>query len=135
MEIINAEKRHLSVYRKKLISPKSNWPYDITNVLRCLNKHLFEADFTVKQLKENCMISDQNFSSRFSNYVGLTPRQYITYHRVQAAKMLLSDRQLKKIQVNRLGFLVGYEKPSSFAMIFKKKTGFSPNSWRKKKIF
>lgn len=47
-----------------------------------------------------------------------------------AAKQLLKKENLKDLPVNSLGFLVGFEKPSSFSMAFKKKTGSTPKEWK-----
>ncbi|MEX1269880.1 MAG: helix-turn-helix domain-containing protein [Balneolaceae bacterium] len=121
----------LEGYKSKLTKPGTEWPHDIRRGLNCLNEHLFDTRCSVRKMKITCNIAGQNFSSRFRNYTGFTPRSYISYHRLKAAKILLNDEKLNRVPVNSLGFMIGYEKPSAFNTRFKKKTNLSPTEWRK----
>jgi AraC-like DNA-binding protein len=132
MNELKVKKRTLEKYINRLTKPKKDWPYDIQRGLRCINKHLFHPGYSVHMMKEICKIADRNYSSRFRNYVGMTPRAYIACHRVRAGKKLLEHKELSNVHVNDIGFSVGYEKPSSFTMIFKRKTGVSPKVWKEK---
>lgn len=130
MEKLNQASKLLDKYVENLSKIEKRWPHDIIKSLECINANIFEPGFSIKTMREECNIHAQNFSSRFDNYVGFTPRAYITYHRIVAAKLLLKKENLKDIPVNSLGFLVGFEKPSSFSMAFKKRTGTTPKEWK-----
>lgn len=121
----------LQDYKLQLPTPDENWPFDIRDGLNCINKHMFDPGFTVKTMRDQCNIKAQDFSSRFDNYIGFSPRAYITHHRIQLAKILLKDKEFRKLHVNTLGFFVGFEKPSSFSMTFRNHAGISPKKWRK----
>lgn len=124
--------RNIGGYKnKRLRLPEKEWPFDIRDALLCLNKHFFDPSYSVKTMRELCNISDTNFSSRFRHYVGMTPREYITFHRVRAGMRLLRNEKLKHVHVSEIGFTVGYETPSSFTMTFKRYTGLSPKEWKR----
>jgi AraC-like DNA-binding protein len=116
---------------QKLQSPEEHWPFDIRDALLCINKHLFDPSYSLKTMRELCNLSDTNFSSRFRHYVGMTPREYITYHRVHSGMMLFRNKKLKNVRISEIGFTVGYENPSSFTMTFKRFTGLSPKEWKR----
>ncbi len=130
MEKLKLASSLLDKYVENLSKSKKDWPHDIKKALKYINANIFEPANSIKNMREECNIRGQNFSSRFNNYIGYTPRSYITYHRIQAAKQLLKKEKLKDLPVNSLGFLVGFEKPSSFSMAFKKQTGTTPKDWK-----
>lgn len=74
LETATFKEQYLARYKKELKQPEKNWPFDIRKGLHCINRHLFDTDYSVKTMKERCCIPDSNFSSRFRNYVGMTPR-------------------------------------------------------------
>lgn len=135
MDVLKNIDRNLEHYKKKLHTPDTDWPFDIRDALLCINKDLFDPIYSVKTMRERCNISDTNFSSRFRNYVGMTPREYITFHRIRAGMRLLRNENLKHIHVSEIGFTVGYETPSSFTMTFKRCTGLSPREWKRTHLF
>jgi AraC-like DNA-binding protein len=129
LKIIN---KHVERYKnQKLTSPGKAWPFDVRDALICINNHLFDHNYSVKTMRDLCNLSDTNFSSRFRHYVGMTPREYITFHRVQSGMMLFRNKKLKHVRVSEIGFIVGYENPSSFTMTFKRYTGLSPKEWKR----
>jgi AraC-like DNA-binding protein len=121
----------IELYKKSLKKSEKNWPFDIRKGLHCINRHLFDTDYSVNKMRERCDIADTNFSTRFRNYVGMTPREYIVFHRIHAGKLLLRHEKLDHLHVTDIGFTVGYEKPSSFSMAFKKQTGITPKAWKR----
>ena len=131
LRIIKIKEQVLDLYKKELLKPEKDWPFDIREGLLCINKHLFNIGYSVSTMKDRCNITDTNYSSRFCNYVGMTPGKYITHHRIQAARKLISNKKLKNVRMSSIGFVVGYEKPSSFTMTFKRKTGgLPPKKWK-----
>lgn len=110
----------LSEYKKlKLTEPNEYWPNDIIRALNYLNENIFELDTTVKSMKDNCRISQQNISSRFNNYVGKSPIKYLSTHRIKAAKLILRSNEIN-LSKAKIGFLVGYDKPSTFTKAFQR---------------
>jgi len=124
--------RLLENYRNHLIQAEADWPADVRTALNYLNEHLFETTCTVKKMREDCNLHQRNFSTWFRNYVGMPPVSYLRYHRVEAAKLLLSEEKLAKSFIGEIGFAVGYESPSTFSMLFMKNEKISPGKWRRK---
>lgn len=68
--------------------------------------------------------------SRICNYVGFkSPREMIMDYYVTQAQLLLSNVEKSIAEVC---YTLGFEDPSYFSRIFKKKTGLTPNEFRKK---
>lgn len=124
----------LTLVYNRLSNIDVNLPFDVKKALQYLHDHLFDPQCSIKRMKEECHIQTNNFSTRFSGHVGLSPKQYLIYHRMDAAKKLLSEDELKHLSISRIGFAVGYEKSSSFSTVFKNKVGVTPGAWRRKTL-
>jgi len=123
----------LQGYHEQFTEPENNWPKDVCRGLVYLNKDLFKTGSSIKGMKEKNGTPQNNFSMRFKRYVGRTPRDYKTYHRINASLFLLSDEKLIELSIGNIGWLVGYENPQTFSMVFKSKTQLSPGKWRKRR--
>ena len=125
----------LELFRQQMPKTDPDIPFDVKRAVIYLNKSLYdESRGSVSRMKEKCNIQTNNFSTRFACYMGMPPKRYITYHRMEAAKRLLSDQALKDIAISRIGFAIGYEKPSTFSTVFKKRVGISPSDWRRNNL-
>ncbi len=115
-----------------LSQPTDGWHIEINRALSLLNKKLFLPECNVTVIKELNKTPQKNFSSRFRRLVGKTPGEYITHHRIALARQLLMDKRLIHFPISDIGYTVGYERPHSFTMTFKNRTGESPGVWRKR---
>jgi AraC-like DNA-binding protein len=106
-----------------------SWPHEVNRSLTFLNLHLFKVTFSIENMRKHCNIPQKNFSTRFKRYVGKVPSSYVVYHRMEAAKLLLENSVLN-LTIGDIGWVVGYEKPSSFTTIFTNKVGVSPLKWK-----
>ncbi|TVR13704.1 MAG: AraC family transcriptional regulator [Balneolaceae bacterium] len=123
----------LDEYKQKSLSqPKIYWHDEVSRGLYLLNKNLFQPEFNVSVMKDLNHTPQKNYSSRFRRFVGMSPGEYITHHRIAAAKWLLMDERLNHLPISDVGYAVGYERPHSFTMTFKNRTGVTPREWRKK---
>lgn len=57
------------------------------------------------------------------------PKEIIAEFFIDQSKLMLSDIEKS---INEIGFELGFDDPSYFSRIFKKKTGYTPNEFRKK---
>ena len=71
------------------------------------------------------------FSRRFKTATGLSPSDYITSLRIDKAKHLLANTNLK---INEISSVCGFENEYYFSNFFKKHMGFSPSTFRKMSI-
>lgn len=75
-----------------------------------------------------CHYSTTYFSKVFRRNVGMCFRDYVTVRRISLAKKMLTEDNSMKIAY--IAYQCGYHDVSYFSRIFKKKTGFSPASYR-----
>ena len=89
-------------------------------------KHYAEAIGELAMAKM-CGMSPFRFSRAFHVAYGVTFRDYLSEHRVRHAKRLLSNPQ---ISVSDVAAMTGFDDPSYFARLFRKRTGTSPTAFR-----
>lgn len=86
-----------------------------------------EKEFTIKEFTKQRGLNYYRFIDNFSNYVGVSPRQYIINIRMTMAKDLLMNSTFPISEVARL---IGYDNPLYFSRLFKKTYGVSPREFR-----
>jgi transcriptional regulator GlxA family with amidase domain len=126
-----SEARIKKYKHQQLTKPKSQWHDEIKRGIVLINENIFEPNCSVSDIKGMNKTPQKNYSSRFRRCVGLTPREYISTHRITAAIWLLRDSQLDELKIGDIGFCVGFERPHSFSMTFKNRIGQWPGEWRK----
>lgn len=96
-------------------------------LLAYLERHLFDPQLNVNQLKRACEIRDNSIAILFHSQVGTSPKVFISERRLETAARLLSDSDLRVWQV---GELVGYSGPGVFSKAFRRWAGLRPQSFR-----
>ena len=102
-----------------------------------------------KQIQKAILYITNNYNELISltsaaEYLGITPQylsklftqetketfvDFLSSYRMEKAKSLLTETSL---QINEIGKRVGYADPKYFCTLFKKKTGMTPNQFRKR---
>ncbi len=86
---------------------------------------------TLNELAFLSGISRTYFSYLFKELMGITLQRYLAEARLNKARDLLSNIELK---IKEIAFEAGFSDPNYFCRTFKKKTGLSPTDWRLRKI-
>jgi transcriptional regulator GlxA family with amidase domain len=73
-------------------------------------------------------LSEEHFIRLFHRKLGISPLQYFTRLKVEAASSFLVDTNLR---IGALAEHFGFENPFHFSRIFKKCTGLSPLEYRR----
>lgn len=98
----------------------------------CLGKQWMEKHFctpvTLNQVAAIAMMNEEHFLRLFKQAFNVTPGQYLTQLRLGYAKHLLSTTAE---QVGVICQRIGFESPSSFTGLFKKRFGITPAAYRK----
>lgn len=87
----------------------------------------YMENLTVARLSEEVFLSPNYISLIFKQETGENITEYITKTRMDAAKELLKDADLKILEVAEM---VGYENATYFSTVFKKFTGMHPQKYR-----
>jgi len=93
-----------------------------------VHEHCHET-FRFEALAETLGMSPRNFIRRFKGATGLKPVEYLQKLRVRAARHYLEEGDTR---VEEIGGLVGYEDAAFFRRLFKRETGLTPSSYRKR---
>lgn len=91
-------------------------------------RHYREHSLTIKDIAERVHLSIGHLCGLFKRETGKTLNSYITEVRIEAAKKLLSEGEMKIYEVS---FAVGYQSSQYFSQIFLKMTGIFPTDWQK----
>ena len=101
-----------------LISDCQDW---ITENYNCTNP--------VARMTDRTGLQSRTFARRFRAATGYHPLDYVQELRIEIAKKLLST---EATNVDEISVSVGYEDPTSFRRLFKRKAGLTPAVYRKK---
>ena len=85
--------------------------------------------WTLADLAKTIATSRTVLAERFTDVVGIPPMAYLARWRMQLASERLTHGSAK---VAAIASQVGYDSEAAFSRAFKRETGMSPASWRKK---
>jgi len=83
----------------------------------------------VDEMTKRSGLTPRTFMRRFAKATGFTPIAYVQTLRVEESK-----RQLERTDtaIDKISWQVGYEDPAFFRRLFKRTTGITPGSYRRK---
>ncbi|MGK9234087.1 AraC family transcriptional regulator [Inquilinus limosus] len=84
---------------------------------------------TAESLARDVALSRSAFAERFTALVGMPPKRYLTFWRMQAAKDKLREGRKPIAQI---AYEVGYEAEAAFIRAFKREFGVPPAAWRRR---
>ena len=99
----------------------------IERALALMEKSVREK-LSTDTMSEKLGLSKEHFIRLFRGKTGISPLQYFTRLKTEAAGAFLTDTNLKIVAVAEY---FGFESPFHFSRVFKKFTGFSPKEYRR----
>ena len=99
-----------------------------SKAISIINQHLSEPDFSVEELSSIMGVSRVSLYKRIVAETGDTPIKLIRNQRLAHAYTLLQ----KKISVNEVAQLAGFNTPKYFIRYFKEKYGYTPQDLQNK---
>ncbi len=89
----------------------------------------FSVGSPVEEMVRRSGVAERTFKRRFTDATGLAPIDYVQRLRVEDAKRRLERTDAP---VEEIGWRVGYEDAAFFRRLFKRVTGLSPGTYRKR---
>ena len=102
----------------------------IRKIVNYMEQH-YMKEIKAKDLAASCGLSETHMRRIFSEYVNMSPAEYLNVVRINKACELLVRGTDSIEEVARS---VGYQVPSTFQRNFSKITGLSPRTWRQKAL-
>lgn len=99
----------------------------ILRAKKYIDKNFTNPDISLKTTAEAVNFSPNHFSTVFSQECGVTFIEYLTQVRIEQAKKMLANTDMKSTDI---AYEVGFNDPHYFSFIFKKTMGVSPREWR-----
>ena len=87
----------------------------------------YEKSGPVGKMIDRSGLTKRTFMRRFTKATGFTPVEYVQNLRIEEAKQLL---ETTTVNIDEISADVGYEDPSYFRRLFKRKAGVSPTKYR-----
>lgn len=106
----------------------SSIPSELAPALRLIDTSYRDPGLTNATLARACNISEVYFRKRFTTLFHLSPKQYVIGIRIQNAKQLLSEGNMK---IAAIAEYCGFASTYHFCRIFKGRVGVSPSDYRK----
>ena len=100
--------------------------YRLRRVLDYIGDNLAE-DLSLGQIAAVAGMSSHYFADLFRKSTGYTPHQYVLFQRMERAKEKL---QIPGHSVIEAGLECGFQNPSHFARVFRKRVGVSPSRFQ-----
>lgn len=83
----------------------------------------------VSAMVERSGLAERSFKRRFSAATGYTPVEYVQALRIEEAKQML---ETEDIAIEEVAVTVGYEDPTFFRRLFKRRAGVTPAQYRQR---
>jgi two-component system response regulator YesN len=96
-----------------------------------IHNNYHNKDLDINLICEHLNVSSSYFSKMFKNETKTTFIEYLTKLRMDKAKELLLNTDLKVYEISEK---IGYEDPHYFSYNFKKKIGVKPTQYRKREV-
>ena len=91
--------------------------------------HCYDHPLSLDQISEKACFSRYHFLRLFRQAFNKTPHQYLIERRIEKAKELLGDDELR---VTDVCFEVGFQSLGSFSTLFHKTVGQAPVTYRER---
>ena len=99
-------------------------------VMKVVNDHLDDSDFTVELLTKEVGISRAQLHRKMKDITGLPVSEFIRNIRLEQAVRLLEEQ---KINVTQVAYSVGFSNLAHFSTVFRKQFGVSPTEYLEQK--
>lgn len=89
----------------------------------------YTSEFNLQQIADAAGMNKFYFIKKFTEEMGLSPKQYFLKFKIEKAKYLIA---LREMNLTDIAYELGYSSQSHFSTHFKKETGITPREYQKK---
>lgn len=107
---------------------KNKLYFPLYRALEYIDIH-YQQEITLQELAMTAHVSSYYLCRLFKHSIGMPPIKYINYTRIDKAKTLLQQHQLK---ISEVADMVGFHDYNYFSRLFKQYTQQSPMRWQHK---
>ncbi|MFD0670916.1 response regulator [Cohnella sp. GCM10027633] len=104
----------------------------LDEVLKYVGAHYTSNQLTIQSIADRTLLSLTYLCAFFKKSTGRTLNDYITGLRIEKAKALLQDRNMK---LSEIAAAIGLTDPNYFSTLFKKYAGLTPSEYRVKHYY
>ena len=115
---------------KRIYRDLRKLPEDLQPCMDYLRNHLYDRGFDVQTLKRACGINSHRELAPIQDVVGMTLKHYIQKMRLDTAKLLLQETELRLWQISDC---LGYSSIDVFSKAFERHIGVRPIRYRKQR--
>ncbi len=126
--LLQLEKILTDFHQSLLKTRNSSSTSIIIKARQYISEHATEP-LTLDEVANYCYVSKSHFCKIFKNETGETFKSYLNQIRIELAKNLLETTSMKSYEIAEA---IGFDDPSYFNELFKKKWGMTPNRYRKR---
>lgn len=111
---------------------KEEQPSNQPSARKILNylKENYARQIKIEDIAKNNNISRNYLYTMFQKEFGVSPKEYLLSLRIEKAKDFLRDKSCN-LTVGQIAFATGFTDPLYFSRIFRKKTGITPQQYKK----
>ena len=129
MELFVWLSRSLRTQWESNLASKGHKMQEILEAAKIFIEKNYNTDISLSDIAGYVYISTSHFARAFKKYYDISPIQYLLGIRIEKAKTLLEETNLK---VGDIASSVGFSAQQRFNDIFKKHMGISPGEYRQK---
>lgn len=105
---------------------KGNDEQLMERIMKSVNKHLGDSDFTVDMLTEEVGISRAQLHRKMKDMTGLSTSEFVRNIRLEQAARLLKEQ---KVNITQVAYTVGFSNLAHFSTVFRKHFGMTPTEY------
>ena len=119
---------NMNTYFKKLEEKNAN-PGVVNNIIKYVKNNYHDESLSINKISENTHLAPTYLCYLFKEKTGTTLNRYITEYRMEKAKEMLMDKELK---ISDIAEMVGCSGGSYFTKLFRKATSLTPTEYRER---
>lgn len=113
----------------ELFTTRGNLNRKAYQIMKFIEENFYDKELSIQKIAHYFYFSPNYLCSMFKKATGKTLNDYITEVRIEKAKELLKDNNIKLYEIAER---VGFGDPNYFSALFKKKVGMTPSEFRER---